>query len=118
VATRATKDKPGRVLLRRLAWGAGAVAVLTYTIEGGEYGTRDLLRQRTKRAALEDTVALLRDVVDSLQRELTAATTDDAKLERVARERYGMVKGDKELIYWTISEGGRADSVRADTSTR
>ncbi len=31
----ANKDKPGRIWLRRLAWGAGVLAVLVYAVEGG-----------------------------------------------------------------------------------
>jgi cell division protein FtsB len=118
VPPRASKDSAGRVLFRRLAWGAGALAVLAYTIEGGEYGTSDLLRQRTQRAALEDSLAALRDVVDSLRQELALATTDDARLERVAREEFGMVKGEKELIYWTPGERVRRRGAAADSMVR
>ena len=86
--------------LRRLAWIAGAVAVLFFTIEGGEYGTRDLWSQKGRRATLDAEVAQLKLDVDSLRLELKAFKTDDAKLERLAREKYGMVKGGKELLYW------------------
>ena len=58
--------KPGRVWLRRLAWGAGTVALLTFAIEGGEYGTRDLLVQRREHRALELELEALRDSVEAL----------------------------------------------------
>ena len=114
------KNKPGRVLLRRLAWGGGAVAVLVFAIEGGEYGTRDLWSQQGRRAKLESDVAKLQSEVDSLTLELTALRTDDVRLEHMAREKYGMVRGDKELLYF-VGNGPHAssDSTRAATdSTR
>ena len=95
------------MLVRRLAWGAGLVAVLAFAVEGGEYGTSDLLAQREKQAALRDTLDRLRDAVDSLRRDMKLVTGDPARLERLAREQWGMVKGDKELLYWTISDRTR-----------
>jgi cell division protein FtsB len=91
--------KPGRVWLRRLAWGAGAVAVLTFAIEGGEYGTSDLVTQRRQHRELEADVEALRDSVSALRAEMQAVRTDPARLERLAREKYGMVQGEKELLY-------------------
>ena len=94
-----SKNKPGRVLLRRLGFGVGGVAVLWFAIEGGEYGTRDLWSQSGRKAKLDAQVEQLKNDVDSLQRELQSLRADDARLERVARENFGMVKGDKELLY-------------------
>ncbi len=94
-----SKKKPGRVLLRRLGFGVGGVAVLWFAIEGGEYGTRDLWSQSGRKAKLDAQVEQLKLDVDSLQKELLSLRTDDARLERVAREKFGMVKGDKELLY-------------------
>ena len=107
MATRKT-EKPGRIFLRRLAWAAGAVAALLFTVEGGEYGTRDLWSQKGRRAQLDADVAQLRLDVDSLRQELKAFKTDNSKLERLAREKYGMVKGSKELLYRFESTSGRA----------
>lgn len=96
----AAKTKPGRIWLRRLAWGAGIVVAVVFTIEGGEYGTRDLFSQKARKAQLDAEVAQLKSEVDSLRAELKALQTDDVRLERMAREQYGMVKGSKELLYW------------------
>jgi cell division protein FtsB len=117
--SRPTREKPGRVLVRRLAWGAGLVAVLAFAIEGGEYGTSDLLAQREKKAALADTLEQLRDSVETLKREVKLVTSDPARLEHLAREEYGMVKGEKELLYWTVSDAKQAaaDSVKAAKDT-
>ncbi len=118
---RAAADKPGRVWLRRLAWAAGGVAVLLFTVEGGEYGTRDLWSQRARKARIDADVAQLTQEVDSMRAELKRFTTDDVLLERMARERYGMVKGNKELLYW-VGSGTKSSTdsgvVLADTTTR
>ena len=74
--------------------------VVGYTVEGGEWSVRDLFTQKGKRAALEAEVTQLRHEVDSLRGEMHALKTDDAKLERIAREEFGMVRGGKELLYW------------------
>ena len=95
-------------LMKRVAWGAGALAVLVYTIEGGEYGTSDLLTQRDRKAALAQSVKDLELDVDSLRAELKAVTNDPVRLERMAREEWGMVRGEKELLYRVRSAPSRA----------
>lgn len=101
-------DPAAALLLKRVAWGVGVLAVLVYAIEGGEYGTTDLFAQHKRKAALMRDVAALAQDVDSLRGELTAVTRDPARLERMAREEWGMVKGDKELLY----------RMRADSTAR
>ena len=88
-------------LLRRTAWGAGALTMLAFAVEGGEYGTTDVLSQKGRRERLRAEVASLRADVESLRVELKLVSTDNVRLERIAREQFGMVKGDKEVIYWT-----------------
>jgi cell division protein FtsB len=112
---RTASEKPGRVWLRRLAWIGGGIAVLVFTIEGGEYGTRDLWTQSSRKAKLDADVAQLKLEVDSLRQELKVLKTDDARLERIARERYGMVKGSKELLYW-VSSGVKTSGDTAVTT--
>ncbi len=93
------RDSVSRGWIRRLAWGAGGLFVLWFAVQGGEYGTTDLLDQRETKAQLEADLAQLRDTVTSLERTLTRINTDDFELERIAREEHGLVKGDKELLY-------------------
>ena len=38
-------------------------------------------------------------VVDSLRKVAKAVETDQATQERIAREEFGMVRGDKEILY-------------------
>jgi cell division protein FtsB len=89
------------------------VAVLVFTVEGGEYGTRDLWSQQARKAQLDADVAQLKSEVDSLRAELKVLATDDARLERIAREKWGMVKGQKELLYW-VGDGTKPP---VDTAT-
>ena len=95
-------------LMKRVAWGVGALAVLVYAIEGGEYGTSDLLTQRDRKAALAQNVDMLAEDVDSLRAELKAVTSDPVRLERMAREEWGMVRGEKEVLYRMRTDTSRA----------
>lgn len=82
---------------------AGACALLWFAVEGGEYGTRAVFAQHARRQALELEVAQLKQDVDSLQKEKTTILKSDVVLERIAREQYGMLKGNKEILFWMNS---------------
>jgi cell division protein FtsB len=90
------------------AWTLG-VGVAWFAVQGGEYSSWDLLAQRSARRHLQATIDSLRAQVDSLDRYRKALLTDPALQERIAREEFGMVKGDKELLYrfTTPRRGGR-----------
>ena len=70
-----------------------------FAFQGGEYSTRDLWRQRQMKSRLTIETDSLARVVDSLKREANAVQNDKATQERIAREQYGMVKGDREILY-------------------
>ena len=89
----------GKTRAKRLVLAAVLVGVVVFAIQGGEYGTWDLVRQRTKRERLEARIDSLTKLVDSLERRKRAIRTDAATQERIAREEFGMVKGEKELLY-------------------
>jgi cell division protein FtsB len=75
------------------------LAVLLYAVEGGEYGTSDLLKQRARERRLLAEIDSLSRAVDSLGRYKRRVETDPKLQERIAREEFGMVRGDKELLY-------------------
>jgi len=81
-------------------WAALAALVfaLYFAVQGGEYGTTDLIALRRQESSERDQVERLRHVVDSLQHEATAIEQDLRAQERVARERFGMIRRG-ELLY-------------------
>jgi len=85
--------------LRLLAVVVVAIAALVFAVQGGEYGTTDLWRQKERRVKLLGSIDSLQHVVDSLKRYKHRLQTDAALQERIAREEFGMVRGNKELLY-------------------
>jgi cell division protein FtsB len=85
--------------LKRILVAAGVLAALVFAIEGGEYGTRDLIRQKQRKARLASAIDSAQRVVDSLKRYKRRVETDPVLQERIAREEFGMVRGPKEILY-------------------
>ena len=81
-----------------------ALAVLWFAVEGGEYGTSDLLTQRSRGSAARRQVDSLQALVDSLTAYKKAVQTDPVVQERIAREEFGMVRGDRELLYRFVED--------------
>jgi cell division protein FtsB len=65
---------------------------------GGEYGVADSLKLRRERAREADRLATLKAQVDSLKARADSLEHDPEALERLARERYGLIK-DGERLY-------------------
>ena len=76
-----------------------ALGVAYFAVEGGEYGTSDLIRQRIRKQRLLSEIDSLTRQIDSLESYRKALLTDPVLQERIAREQFGMVKSDKELVY-------------------
>jgi cell division protein FtsB len=85
--------------MKRYAWWALIAVALFFAVQGGEYSTRDLYVLRVKTGTLAHEVDSLQRQVDSLTRFLKLVKTDSATQERIAREEFGMVRGDKEILY-------------------
>ncbi|HNV75408.1 MAG: septum formation initiator family protein [Gemmatimonadetes bacterium] len=85
--------------MKRFAVALGLVLVVYFAVQGGEYSTTDLFRQRSRDAVLRRTIDSLQHDVDSLTRLKRRLATDPVLQERIAREENGMVRSDKELIY-------------------
>jgi cell division protein FtsB len=77
---------------------AALAMALYFAVQGGEYATTDLISLRRQEAGERDQVRRLRQVVDSLGRDATAIERDPRVQERVARERFGMIRRG-ELLY-------------------
>ncbi len=97
----AARKKPGNRgrWVKRLLVAAGVLGALWFAIEGGEYGTRDLRRQTQRKARLQAAIDSAQHVVDSLRRYKKRLETDPVLQERIAREEFGMLRGDKEILY-------------------
>jgi cell division protein FtsB len=90
----AVKPGTGRRLL------AGAVLALAgyYALWGGEYSAFHLLRLKRERREADALLVRTRAEVDSLKTLAGSLEKDDAAVERIARERFGMIR-DGELLY-------------------
>jgi cell division protein FtsB len=99
---------------KRLLLAAAVLGAVIFAVQGGEYGTRDLLRQRARKVKLTSTLDSLQHVVDSLKRYKRRLETDPVLQERIAREEFGLVRGNKELLY-RFAEPGE-DSVKTDSA--
>ena len=76
----------------------GAAVAVWFAVQGGEYSTLDLVRQRERRADLQREIDSLSHVVDSLNAYKLKVLNDPKTQERIAREEFGMIRG-KELLY-------------------
>ncbi len=84
---------------KRLAIIGAGIGVAVFAVQGGEWGTVDLISQKARIARLEHGVDSLQHTVDSLKRYRKRLDTDPVLQERIAREEFGMVRGTKELLY-------------------
>jgi cell division protein FtsB len=71
---------------------AGLAFALYFALQGGEYGTLDLLQLRRETAEEREKVARLQRMVDSLTAVALGIEKDPRVQERVARERFGMLR--------------------------
>ena len=85
--------------MKRVVWWALILGALFFAVQGGEYSTRDLFTLDSRTRKLTHEVDSLQRTVDSLGRYLKLVKTDSATQERIAREEFGMVRGDKEILY-------------------
>lgn len=86
---------------RQIIPAAVIAAALYFALFGGEYGffaLRKLERQRMREEAAVDE---LRAVVDSLRAREDSLLNDPQTIERIARERYGMIRPGERLYRFT-----------------
>ena len=85
-------------MIRRVLVGILVLAVIWFAVEGGQWGTWDLWKQRTEKARLQQEIDSLTQRVDSLRKYRTRLDTDRALQEKLARENVGMVRGDRSFF--------------------
>jgi cell division protein FtsB len=86
-------------VIPRIIFALVVIGGLVFAIQGGEYSTMDLWRQRQRWKVLIAQNDSLTHAVDSLRKAAKAVETDPATQERIAREEFGMVRGSKEILY-------------------
>jgi cell division protein FtsB len=85
--------------MKRYVWWALIALAVYFAVQGGEYSTKDLYVLQRRTGSLTRQVDSLQHQVDSLGRYLKLVKSDSATMERIAREEFGMVRGDKEILY-------------------
>ena len=86
-------------ILGRVALAAGAISVIAFAMQGGEYGTTDLIRQQRQLVRERAVADSLEAEVKRLQAYKKLVESDPATQERIAREEFGMVRGEREILY-------------------
>jgi len=83
---------------RRLLAGGILALAGYYALWGGEYSAFHLVRLKKERREADARLADTRAQVDSLRTLAGKLEKDDAEVERIARERFGMIR-EGELLY-------------------
>ena len=92
------------------------IVVAYFAVQGGEYGTSDLVNVRGRISETKSAIDSLKHQVDSLSAQKKDVMTNPAVQERIAREEFGMVKGDRELVYHVLRPDSGA--VSPDSAAR
>ncbi|HEX8243374.1 MAG TPA: septum formation initiator family protein [Longimicrobium sp.] len=82
---------------RHLLAGAALAVALYFSVWGGEFSVFDLARVKRQRQAARDSAAAYRREADSLKAQAAKLERDPATIERVARERFGMIRPGETL---------------------
>jgi cell division protein FtsB len=106
------KRRPLILAAKAVFW----VLVAYFAIQGGEYGTSDLFKVRARVRETNAAIDSLKRVVDSLALQKRDVMTNPAVQERIAREEFGMVKGERELVYHVLRPDSAA--VSPDSAAR
>ena len=91
--------------LKRLVFPVLLVLAGYYAVFGGEHSWLDLRRARSAVAVESVELAEIRVEIDSLRARAESLENDPATLERLARERYGMIR-DGEILYRFVDGAG------------
>ncbi len=82
----------------RLFAGLLVVGGIAFGAFGGEYSTLNWWQLKRQVREQENAIVALRVEIDSLEVWATALETDSATQEKVAREKFGMIR-DGEMLY-------------------
>lgn len=91
------KASPHKQILIRTAILTVATFIL-YSFLGGEFGMLNLLRMQRKRSTLQMERRQLIAEIANLEDRYERAQTDTSYIEKIARERYGLVRDGEVVI--------------------
>jgi len=97
-------------MTRKLILPLLAGVAIYFALFGGEYSVFEVRRARVERAVAEEQLAELREEILVLRARVEALESDPAELERIAREKFGMIR-DGEVLYRLVPD---ADPAEAD----
>ncbi len=108
----ATPCDPSRrpVRLRDLLLSAVVVAAAYFALLGGEYGLFELRRLERQQEVEAVRLEQLRAEVERLHLRADSLADDPAALERIARERYGMIRSGERLYRFVEEDVAPAGS--------
>ncbi|MEX2467866.1 MAG: septum formation initiator family protein [Gemmatimonadota bacterium] len=94
-------------LLKRTVLPALLLLAVYYAVFGGEYSIFELRQARIDVEEARVELAELRERIDSLRARADSLENDPAALERIARERFGMIR-EGETLYRFAAPGEAA----------
>ena len=97
--------------LTRLILPAALLVAGYYAVFGGEHSLLDLLRTRAERETEAVELERLRQANDSLKALVDSLESDPVLLERLARERFGMIRDGEVLYRFAPGDSAAPDSV-------
>ena len=95
-------------MTRKLILPLLACVAIYFALFGGEYSVFEVRRARVERAVAEEQLAELRQEIDVLRARAEALESDPAELERIAREKFGMIR-DGEVLYRLVPDADPAE---------
>ena len=102
--------------LKKALFPAVLLIAAYWAVFGGEYTVLDVYRARAARAEEAREVARLEQVIDSLVARADSLENDPETLERIARERYGLIRDGEVLYRFAPSDSAAADTAAAEES--
>ena len=82
-----------------------------YALFGGEYSLLELRKARADIRAQEQELALLKEEVAALRARADSLENDSATIERIAREKYGMIREGEVLYRLAEPRDSAADTI-------
>jgi cell division protein FtsB len=98
--------------LKALVFPAALLLAAYWAVLGGEYSIFEVRRAREAREAETAELERLRRQIDSLEAWTDSLRSDPATLERLARERYGMIRSGEILYRFAEPDSGLSPAGR------